>query len=174
MVKYALFLDSKECRPTVIPLLRSAMKWVGSRLAIKLPDLQDKRLLALETDVVQKRAKVIKEAVAMPFNLVQAMEKFVCSGKEPIAARSFTWWLLCMVFASLRFDDASHVKPLAREEARRGVARRGLADQSRKEAQRDEVHSPQRRLHGWPVALRRMGVVRRQQSAREGLLGARP
>ncbi|CAE7560898.1 unnamed protein product, partial [Symbiodinium pilosum] len=115
VVKYALFLDSKECGPTVIPSLRSALKWVGSRLAIKLPDLQDKRLLALETDVFQKRAKMIKEAVAMPFEVVQAMEKFVCSGKEPAAARIFTWWLLCMVFASLRFDDAIHVKPLELE-----------------------------------------------------------
>ena len=115
VVKYALFLDSKECGPTVIPSLRSALKWVGSRLAIKLPDLQDKRLLALETDVFQKRAKMIKEAIAMPFKVVQAMEKFVCSGKEPAAARIFTWWLLCMVFASLRFNDAIQVKPLELE-----------------------------------------------------------
>ena len=115
VVKYALVLDSKECGPTVIPSQRSALKWVGSRLAIKLPDLQDKRLLALETDVFQKRAKMIKEAIAMPFEVVQAMEKFVCSGKEPAAARIFTWWLLCMVFASLRFDDAIHVKPLELE-----------------------------------------------------------
>lgn len=29
----------------------------------------------------------------------------------PDPARLFIWWLLCMIFASLRFDDALHVKP---------------------------------------------------------------
>ena len=135
VVKYALVLDSKECGPTVIPSLRSALKWVGSRLAIKLPDLQDKRLLALETDVFQKRAKMIKEAVAMPFEVVQAMEKFVCSGKEPAAARIFTWWLLCMVFALLRFDDAIHVKPLELE-MRPDVGLLGVAWQTKVERKR--------------------------------------
>ena len=28
-----------------------------------------------------------------------------------LAARLFIWWILCMVFASLRFDDAIHVRP---------------------------------------------------------------
>ena len=154
-------------RATVIPSLRSALKWVGSRLAIKLPDLQDKRLLALETDVFQKRAKMIKEAIAMPFEVVQAMEKFVCSGKEPAAARIFAWWLLCMVFASLRFDKA-------RDEARRWAARRCLADEGRKKAEGDEVHRSKRRLYGWPVALGRLRALQRRQRARERLLGARP
>ena len=29
----------------------------------------------------------------------------------PVAARIFVWWILCMIFASLRFDDAIHVRP---------------------------------------------------------------
>eukprot|EP00435_Cladocopium_sp_Y103_P059596 s1288_g21.t1 len=53
------------------------------------------------------------------------MEQFVTDAAEPLAARLFVWWWLCMIFASLRFDDAMHVKPselTMKEEGLFGVA----------------------------------------------------
>ena len=36
----------------------------------------------------------------------------MCDEDRPLAARLFIWWILCLIFASLRFDDGVHVKPL--------------------------------------------------------------
>ena len=111
ILKYALFLDSRECGPTVVPSFRTAVKWVTSKLAIECPDLASAALLAVQNEIVQKRAKTLKEAVPFPLELVACLETFVLSAEEPAAARVFIWWWLCMVYASLRFDDALHVKP---------------------------------------------------------------
>ena len=111
ILKYALFLDSRECGPTVVPSFRTAVKWVTSKLAIECPDLTSAALLAVQNEIVQKRAKTLKEAIPFPLELVACLETFVLSTEEPAAARVFIWWWLCMVYASLRFDDALHVKP---------------------------------------------------------------
>ena len=39
ILKYALRLDQRECGPSVIPALKTSLKWVAARLAIDLPDL---------------------------------------------------------------------------------------------------------------------------------------
>ena len=111
VLKYALSLDQLECGPSVIPALRTSLKWVASRLAIDLPDLDDRRLRSLQEAVVSKRAKTLREAKPLPIEAVGALEFLVCLSEEPDASRLFAWWLLCMIFASLRFDDAIHVKP---------------------------------------------------------------
>ena len=111
LLKYALALDARDCGPTVIPSFRTAVRWVTSKLAIDCPDLSHPALLAVQNDVVQKRATTLKEAVPFPIEAVGCMEIFVCSETESMAARLFVWWWLCMIFASLRFDDAMHVKP---------------------------------------------------------------
>ena len=52
--------------------------------------------------------------------LVKAMEIFVVDSAFE-AAKVFLWWVLCMIFASLRFDDAIHVKPLELEVTQDGI-----------------------------------------------------
>ena len=82
-------------------------------------------LLALQAEVIGKRARTLKEAVPIPTQVVRAMELFVVDEQEPEASRLFTWWWLCMVFASLRYDDAMHVRPdelVMNEEGMFGVA----------------------------------------------------
>ncbi|CAL1144627.1 unnamed protein product [Cladocopium goreaui] len=76
-------------------------------------------------EVISKRARTLKEAVPIPTQVVRSMELFVVDEQEPEAIRLFTWWWLCMVFASLRFDDAMHVRPdelVLNEEGLFGVA----------------------------------------------------
>ena len=111
ILKYALSLDQRECGPSVIPALKTSLKWVAARLAIELPDLDDRRLRALQESVIAKRAKALKEAVPFPIPIVGLLEVFVCDETKPDASRLFVWWILCMIFASLRFDDAIHVRP---------------------------------------------------------------
>lgn len=82
-----------------------------SRLAFDCPNLDDPQLIALQKDIVQKRATTLREAVTVPIpvEVIRCLELFVCSD-APDPARLFIWWL-CLVFASLRFDDGVHVSP---------------------------------------------------------------
>ena len=111
LIRYAMYLDLHECGPSVIPTFRTSIKWVTSKLAIECPDVNHQALLAVQADVINRRAKALKEAVPIPPPVVRCLELFVVDEGEPDAARLFIWWWLCMIFASLRFDDAIHVKP---------------------------------------------------------------
>ena len=125
VLKYGLSLDQQECGPSVVPSLKTALKWVTSRLNISCPDLEDKRLKALQDQIVAARATTVKEAVPIPLVSLAGLEGIVCDSKQAQETRLFVWWLLCMVYASLRFDDAIHVKPselIMQEEGLFGVA----------------------------------------------------
>ena len=111
VLKYCLYLDQLECGSTVIPSARSSIRRVCSRLAVDCPDLDDASLLALQKEVVAKRATALKEAVPVPLEVVRSMELFVAALDGPTPARLFIWWWLCLIFASLRFDDGIHVAP---------------------------------------------------------------
>ena len=134
ILKYCLALDQRECGPSVIPAFKTSLKWVAARLALELPDLDDRRLRALQEAVISKRAKTLKEAVPMPIEVVGSLEAFVCNAERPDASRLFVWWILCMIFASLRFDDAVHVRPdelIMNDEGLFGVAWQTKVDRKR-------------------------------------------
>ena len=111
VLKYAMDLDARDCGPTVLPSLRTAIRWVAFRVNFKIPSIDTAAMKALEKDVFTKRGKPLKEAIPFDIELVGAMEGFVVQATHPTPARIFMWWVLCMIFASLRFDDAIHVKP---------------------------------------------------------------
>ena len=48
VLKYCIHLDQRECGPSVIPAFKISFKWVASRLAIDLPDLDDRRLRSIQ------------------------------------------------------------------------------------------------------------------------------
>ena len=112
VLKYGMFLNNCSCGPSVLPTLRASIKWICSKLAIDPPSFDDHRSLALQASVLSERAKTLREAIPIPIPVVKELELFVCDEDRPVAARLFLWWILCMVFASLRFDDGVHVKPL--------------------------------------------------------------
>ena len=80
-------------------------------------------------------AQEIREAIALPIDLVRVMECYVVKFSEwkPQVA-CFVGWLLCMVYASLRFNDACHVKPDSLEMRDTGLY--GLAWQTKVERKR--------------------------------------
>ena len=130
-----MHLDHNECGPSVIPAFKISLKWVTSRLAIDLPDLDDRRLRSLQESVVTNRAKALKEAKPFPVEAIGSMELFVCSDENEQAARIFVWWILCMIYASLRFDDAVHVKPadlIMKDEGLFGIAWQTKVDRKRR------------------------------------------
>lgn len=134
LLKYLLYLDKMECGPSVIPAVRMSIKWVTSRLDIDCPDLEDSRVTALAQKVVTDRAKTLKEAIPIPIEVVGALEALVVEEGLADPAKIFVWWLLCMVFASLRFDDAIHVRPkelIMMDEGLFGVAWQTKVDRKR-------------------------------------------
>lgn len=71
---------------------------------------------------------------------------------EPAPARLFVWWWLCMVFASLRYDDAMHVKPkelLMSEEGLFGVAWQTKINRKRRGT---KVRGPSREVQSFRLA----------------------
>ncbi len=134
LLKYAISLDHQGCGPSVVPAFKTSVKWVCSRLVIELPDLDDHRLGALQAKISSERASTLREAVPIPIGVVGAMEVFVTIDTLPDAARLFVWWVLCMVFASLRFDDALHVNPNELEMLEEGLF--GIAWQTKVERKR--------------------------------------
>ena len=112
MVKYAMFLKAKNCGPTVIPSFLTAANFVGYRLAIDVPDTRDVSLKAVVDAVVQERGKETKEALPFPIEIVAALEFALMHWiKDKPALALHTWWVLIMIYGSLRFDDACHVDP---------------------------------------------------------------
>ena len=134
ILKYCLTLDQRECGPSVVPMFKTSLRWVTTRLAIDLPDLEDARLKALQDQIVAARATTLREAVPIPIVAVGNMESVVVGTEEFAQARLCVWWFLCMIFASLRFDDAIHVKPtelVMKEEGLFGVAWQTKVDRKR-------------------------------------------
>ena len=134
VLKYALVLDRQECGPTVLTSLKTALRWVCSRLGIDPPDLDDHRFVSLQQKIVTERAKILKEAVPLPLGVVGALESQVVNEGNAIESRVFMWWMLCMIYASLRFDDAVHVNPkelIMKEEGLFGVAWQTKVDRKR-------------------------------------------
>ncbi|CAK8990623.1 Kinesin light chain 4 (KLC 4) (Kinesin-like protein 8), partial [Durusdinium trenchii] len=106
VLKYGLFLNARE-RTFSASYLSSCR--------------EDHRFLALQATVMADRAKTLKEAIPFPLRVVSLLEEAVLDDKRPTAARVFIWWILCMIFASLRFDDAIHVRPLELEMKEEGL-----------------------------------------------------
>ena len=114
-VKYGVYLDDGKCGPTVLPSLRSSLKWVAFRTGVEVPSLNEALFITLEKKVSTERGKSLKEAAPFTVNLVTAMEAFVVDSAFE-AARIFLWWVLCMIFASFWFDAAVHACQAARLE----------------------------------------------------------
>ena len=110
LLKYALWLYHRGCGPTVLPSVRAAVSWVAARRLRLVLQLNDAAFAALEDGCISERAKELKEAVAYPMQLVGFMELFVMTRYSDFPVPCLVLgWVLCMVYASLRFDDAVHV-----------------------------------------------------------------
>ena len=113
IMRYAVHVSDQGCGPAVLPSFKYAVGWVCKRLAMQCPEMGDARLKALIDKVHAERGKELKEAVPLPPKLIVALEVFlarmVVEGRK--AAAVMTWWVLILIYASLRFDDGVHVSP---------------------------------------------------------------
>ena len=117
VMSYASHLSVQGCGPAVLPSFKYAVGWICKRLAMSCPDMGDVRLKALIDRVHSERGKELKEAIPLPPKLVVALEvvlpKLIHEKKN--AAAITVWWVLILIYASLRFDDGVHVAPSSLE-----------------------------------------------------------
>ena len=134
-LKYILYLDQKGCGPSVIPSVRACITWMGSRLKMNVPDMADPQVVALETGIIEIRGKELKEAVPVPLLLVGLCELYLEEHLlTEVVVSLLLGWVLCMIYASLRFSDAVHVKTSTLELRNEGLF--GVAWQTKVERKR--------------------------------------
>ena len=113
VAKYCLYLERSNCGPSVIPAFFYAMGWVCRRIAMEAPNRMTPEVKGIIDKVCTERGKELKEAIPVQFEIVAALERFVaeCFDQDHVALGIFTWWVLILIFASLRWDDGRHVAP---------------------------------------------------------------
>ena len=111
MLAYAIHLHRQECGPSVIPALRSSVKWICRRLAMPTPDLNSVEFNAIEERVIVERGEEIRKTIPFPMDVVKKLERAVMKYREGRPALAYYCWIvLLMTYGSLRFDDMLHVK----------------------------------------------------------------
>ena len=114
VTKYCLYLSQDGCGPAVIPSFKYAVGWICRRLVMTPPDLKSGGIVAIEEKVHTDRGKELKEAIPISLHLVGALEHLlVYQSPEPEkeASTVFLFWILILIYGSLRFDDGKHVSP---------------------------------------------------------------
>jgi hypothetical protein len=71
--------------------------------------MNSEELLAIRDQIVERSGKPVQEAEPLPPALIMELEAKVFS-RDKVKAL-LAWWILCFVYASLRFDDGCHVNP---------------------------------------------------------------
>ena len=114
VTKYCLYLSQEGCGPAVIPSFKYAVGWICRRLVMTPPDLKSGGIVAIEEKVHTDRGKELKEAIPISLHLVGALEHLlVYQSPDPDkeASTIFLFWILILIYGSLRFDDGKHVSP---------------------------------------------------------------
>eukprot|EP00971_Amphidinium_carterae_P328265 6460038-Amphidinium_carterae.2 len=112
IARYAQERADQGCGPAVLPAFRAALSWIAKKLGHVIPPAVLPVLVGLEKQVRIDRSLPLREAVAMPLDMVRALEQLLCSEADisPGAAQ-FAFIVLFAVYGSLRFDDLLHIKP---------------------------------------------------------------
>jgi hypothetical protein len=107
--KYLMHKDDERCGPSVPEALKATVLWVSRRLEMDIPDMDTPEFVAIKAKIIEQRGTELKEAKALPLQLVAGLEAVAALGHG--AKAHLAWYTLCMVYASLRYDDAMHVVP---------------------------------------------------------------
>ena len=108
LVEYMMYLDSQECGPSVPAASKQAVAWISARLVREPPRLDDQLILTLQEKIFEERGKELREAEPVPMELVAQVEEEVIATTCHSRSLFLGIWL-CMVYASLRFNDVIHI-----------------------------------------------------------------
>ena len=113
LVAFAACLQKAGCGPSVIPSLRTSVGWICRRLGMEMPDTAAEPLLAIEADIVEMKGRELREAAPIHEELLRSLEILMLEWvqQKQVVRVIRVWQLLCMIWASMRFDDALHIRP---------------------------------------------------------------
>ena len=134
LIRYLDHRHGTGCGPSVPVAIRGTCVWIARKIRMSCPDTNHDLVRAIEDKVIEARGKEVKEAVPLPVKVLQDMELLVLKGAGTPKV-IFAWWVLCMVYGSLRYDDACHVHPsrlLFDGEALRGTSWQTKKDRKRR------------------------------------------
>eukprot|EP00438_Fugacium_kawagutii_P016453 Skav207243 [mRNA] locus=scaffold523:477791:485726:- [translate_table: standard] len=117
IMRYCLHVRDQGCGPAVLPAFKYAVGWICKKLIMKAPNLADPHLKSVVDKVHEERGKELKEAIPVPPKLVIALEHYLkeISATDRTSSALTVWWILILIYASLRFDDGVHVAPSSLE-----------------------------------------------------------
>ena len=93
----------------------AGLEWVASKVGLAFPALPSEVVGAIFAQARAPAAEV-REAVALDLGVVRALEVLVGEWVHQAPGKAIlAWQVLCMTFASMRFDDALHVRPSSLE-----------------------------------------------------------
>ena len=113
VVSYTTWAIQKGMGSTVPDSVIQTIRFMCRRLRMTCPDLTDPVLHALKNEAVSRMAEATKEAQPYPLETIKLMEEFLAKNtyqRVPVRAL-LLGMVLCMIMASLRFDDALHTVP---------------------------------------------------------------
>ena len=113
IASYLLERSSSGCGPSVPDTVRGNVAWICDRLGMTAPDLAAPSIRAIRDQVVTDRGRPVREAVPFPLDVIRAFEAMAAgAGSQhlPTCFRIVSGMCLCMIYASLRFNDAVHTE----------------------------------------------------------------
>ena len=115
--RYLLHRKREGCGSTVPDSVRATVTWMCKLFRMKRPNCDSADIIAIRDKVVETRTKEKKQAIPVHMELMKAMEEqvddFGGDGRTDLEVKvvtATTWWLLCLILGSLRYDDGLHVK----------------------------------------------------------------
>lgn len=132
-------VHAKNCGPCVPGAVLETVKWMCRKLGMQLPDLDMSIFKALQGEARTRCTRTVKKAIPFPTTVVQMLEAAALGkGTANEAVRLTAGWTCCLIYASLRFDDALHVRPATLRLA--GGALRGCCWQTKRDRIRKGTH----------------------------------
>ena len=119
-------------------LIRAAVAWIQERLGLTGIGPKSRVFLAMRTQLLEREGRPAKEAQPVPLELIKLIEREILATEFCPAGKLLLGVFLCMILASLRFDDMIHV-PVSSLHFKDG-ALRGIAWQTKVDRRRRGTH----------------------------------
>ena len=131
--QYITSRTSSACGASTPDLIKAAVNWVATKLMMPEVNTNSSVFKALRAMAIDQYGKPVREAKPVHITLIKHLELMLANLED--GPRLLCGIFLCMIYASLRFDDQRHVCPgdlTFSEGALRGTAWQTKVERNRK------------------------------------------
>ena len=100
----------KECGPSIPDAVRTAFIWIGRRLGFTV-SVDSPLAQAMMDNLVLEKGQARRAAIPFAIEHLLLIEEGVGDRANPSALRLIGWWVLTLVYGTLRSNDALHSCP---------------------------------------------------------------